>query len=509
MKRMLITVCLVCMAYCNLMAQKPISDFLNIPGRMKSYYSWRDKVELKKNTPCTLLFLTKLKQYESEEGAYQAVMTAGGKQFYVPLDLLEDYFQVDVTDNETFWTMALLEMYKDYYKKDELAALRQELRQDAESYLSELEKSSLFYDDAAIEDYLQCQVLSLMPERDILKRGMPKPVVRLLKSAAPDMMMLGNGTLLVSTGMLAALDTEDELRALLLREISHYLMDHALFTIKQNVARANRAAFWGAVADGVVAAAEMALYERYDYYQPGLLFETNGVIQALVNEKITKRMGLDYSPKFEEEADELAITYLQSMGKSKDALTSALQKVYAYYKRENDVETLSKYGVYGTLEERLARLGEPTFSPIDRNFLTKMMGVVSFEAAMQDYNKQYRNAQFLAMKNIDNGLACADDYLMVARSLMKQSNTPESNAECLLYLDKADLVAKVENVNITKMRILLLIRENMKVNTVDMLKKYQEQLNFMFQQPHTEEDAEWIAAEHLWAEKLLERIYLN
>lgn len=213
-------------------------------------------MELKKNTPCTLLFLTKLKQYESEEGAYQAVMTAGGKQFYVPLDLLEDYFQVDVTDNETFWTMALLEMYKDYYKKDELAALRQELRQDAESYLSELEKSSLFYDDAAIEDYLQCQVLSLMPERDILKRGMAKPVVRLLKSAAPDMMMLGNGTLLVSTGMLAALDTEDELRALLLREISHYLMDHALFTIKQNVARANRAAFWGAVADGVVAAAK-------------------------------------------------------------------------------------------------------------------------------------------------------------------------------------------------------------------------------------------------------------
>ena len=51
--------------------------------------------------------------------------------------------------------------------------------------------------------------------------------------------------------------------------------------------------------------------------------------------------------------------------------------------------------------------------------------------------------------------------------------------------------------------------ENNPQELVDMLKKYQEQLNFMFQQPHTEEDAEWIAAEHLWAEKLLERIYLN
>ena len=92
---------------------------------------------------------------------------------------------------------------------------------------------------------------------------------------------------------------------------------------------------------------------------------------------------------------------------------------------------------------------------------------------------------------------------------MKTQNTPESNAECLLYLDKADLVSKVEDVNITKMRILLMLRENMIVNAVDMIKKYQNQLDVMYQQPHTEEDAEWIAAEYFWAEKLLERMYLN
>ena len=106
-------------------------------------------------------------------------------------------------------------------------------------------------------------------------------------------------------------------------------------------------------------------------------------------------------------------------------------------------------------------------------------------------------------------MGCADDYLMVARSLMKTQNTSDSNAECLLYLDKADLLSDVENVNITKTRILLMLRENMMINAVDMIKKYQAQLDVMYQQPHTEEDAEWIAAEHLWAKKLLERIYLN
>jgi len=509
MKRMLVALWLIGMVGCGLMAQKPISGILNIPGKMKDFYSWREEVQLKKGTPCVLMFLTKLKKYQSDEGAYQAVMTADGKQFYVPLNLLGEYFQVDATGNEEFWTMIQLEMVKDYYKKDELAALRQEQRLDADRYISELEKSRLFYDDAAIEDYLQCLILSFMPEKDLLNRGLTKPVVRILKSAAPDMLMLGNGTLLISTGMLATLDTEDELEALMVREISHYLLDHALLTIKQNIARANRAAFWGAVMDGVVAATELSLYERHDYYQPGLLFETNAVVQAWVNENIAKRMGLDYAPKLEKEADRIAIAYLEWMGKPKDALSSALHKMYAYYQRENDVETLSKYGAYGTLEERLELLEKPSFSPVDRDFLKKMMGIVSFEAAMQDYNKQYRNAQMLAMKNIDNGLACADDYLMVARSMMKQSNTSESNAECLLYLDKAELVADAKDVNVTKMRILLMIRENMNVNTIDMLKKYQEQLNALFQQPHTEEDAEWIAAEHLWAEKLLERMYLN
>ena len=509
MKRTLATLCLLGMAGCCLLAQKPISNFLNISGNIKSHYFWRDEQGLEKGTPCTLQFVTKLKKPMQGEDPYQVVLTSGGRQFYIPLNLIEGYFETSVTDKNIFWGMTLLENYPDAFKKDGLASLRHERRLDADQYLTELKKSNLFYDDAAIEDYLQCMVLEIMPDKQFLNREVAVPVVRLLKSAAPDMMMLGNDVLLVSTGMLATLDTEDEMKALMLREVSHHLLDHALITIKQNIARANRAAFWGAVIDGVVAAAEQTLYERYDFYEPGLIFATNDVVQSLVNLNVARRMGLDYSPKMEKEADRHALAYMEFMGISKDALASALHKLNDYYQRENDVSTLSKYGAYGTLEDRLTDMKKPEYQPKDRDFLKRMMSVVSFEAAMQDYNKQYRNAHLLAMKNINNNLACADDYLMVARSLMKQTNTPESNAECLLYLDKADLVSKVEDVNITKMRILLMLRENMAINAVDMIKKYQNQLDVMYQQPHTEEDAEWIAAEHLWAEKLLERMYLN
>lgn len=246
MKRILAAVFFFCVACC-LMAQKPISNFLNIFGTIKSDYFWRDELTLKKGTPCSLQFITKLKKPKEGEEPYQVVMVANGhQQFYIPLDLIDDYFEANITDKNVFWCMTLLHEYPDAFKKkDELASLRQEHRLDADQYLSELKKSNLFYEDAAIEDYLQCLVLELMPDKQILNREVAVPVVKLLKSAAPDMMMLGNDVLVISTGMLAVLDTEAELKTLITREISHHLLDHALITIKQNIARANRAAFWG------------------------------------------------------------------------------------------------------------------------------------------------------------------------------------------------------------------------------------------------------------------------
>lgn len=508
MKRTLTTLCLMGITCC-LLAQKPITDFLNVSGRLKSYYSWRDEAEFEKGTSCVLQFVAKPKKLAQGEDEYQAVLYSENGQFYISLSLLDDYFEPTEMTKDQFWSMEQLKQIPDYYKEDKYAGWRRERLADADRYVSELENAKLFYDDAALEDYLQCLVLEIMPAKNVVHRDIAIPVVRLYKSSVPDMMMLGNDMLLVSTGMLALLDTEDELVALMAREVSHHLMDHALITIKKNVARANRAAFWGSVIDGVVAAAEQTLYERYDYYQPGLLYATNDVVQSLVNLNIVNRMGLDYSRDLEERADRLALSFMERTDRRKDALSSALHKLYDYCQREKDTGALSKYGAYGTLGERADKLGKPELQPTDRDFLKKTRTFVSFEAATQDYNKQYEAARALAMKNIHNNLACADDYLMVARSLMKSSNTSESNAECLSYLDKADLVSEVEDVNITKMRILLMLRENMNINAVDMIKKYQNQLDVMFRQPHTEEDAEWITAEHLWAEKLLERIYLN
>lgn len=505
MKRSILLFTFICLG-CGIMfsQSKQLSPTVNIKGVFKNEYQG-----VKKGTPFVLQRVVKLKK-APEQGVSrtQAVLIVNGIQFELPMNMIDMLaFQPD--DKNSFWQSKQLsnDLISYYEKKGYQEAMRKEQAQEANDYLKELEQANLFYDDAAVEDYLQCLLLSIIPEQMAVNReGVPQ--VRILKSPSPDMLMLANNCLLVSTGMLTTLDTEEEMYAMLSREVAHYVLDHAMITVNKNIARAKRAEFWGAVMDGVVAATEEYLYERYDYYEPGLIFITNDIVQALVNDNIMNRMGLDYSEKQEEEADEVTMSFMNLMGKKQEALVSALAKINTYYRAQKDVEALSKYGAYGSLSKRLDRMGTVPVLEEDRSYLKKVSGMVSYEAAMQDYNKNYKESRQLAMKNINNGMACSDDYLMVARSIMKLSNTPEANKECKSYLDKADEVSKVTNLNICKMKILWLLRENKQMNAVDLLHQYQGLLDVMFQQPHTEEDARWIAAEHTWAEKLLDRTYI-
>ncbi len=498
---------LVAMLECGIMFSqnnRPLSPMLNFSGEIK-----RDYKGVKIGTACILQRVIKLKKpIGQEESTLQAVVVVGGVQVGIPMEEL-DVLKLIPADKTSFWQTAQLsnDLISYYEKKGYQGGMRQEQAREADDYMKELEHAKLFYDDAAIEDYLQCMLLSIIPEKmAVLREG--TPLVRVLKSPAPDMLMLGNDCLLVSTGMLTALDSEEELYAVMSREVAHYVLDHAIITVNKNIARAKRAQFWGAVADGVVAATEEYLYDRYDYYVPGLVFATNDVVQALVNDNIANRMGLDYSEKQEKEADHIVMNFMVLMKKNKDAMVSALSKINQYYQRNKDVEALSKYGAYGSLPERVGKLGKFTPLDEDRNYLKKTSTVVSYEAGMMDYNKKYNESRRLAMKNINNAMACSDDYLMVARSIMKLSNSKESNAECLEYLNKADETSKITNVNICKMKILLLLRENKQADAVHLLHEYQDMLNAMYQQPHTQEDAQWIAGEHTWAEKLLDRTYI-
>ena len=231
---------LVAMLECGIMFSqnnRPLSPMLNISGEFK-----RDYKDVKKGTACILQRVIKLKKpIGQEESTLQAVVVVGGVQVGIPMEEL-DVLKLIPADKTSFWQTAQLsnDLISYYEKKGYQGGMRQEQAREADDYMKELEHAKLFYDDAAIEDYLQCMLLSIIPEKmAVLREG--TPLVRVLKSPAPDMLMLGNDCLLVSTGMLTALDSEEELYAVMSREVAHYVLDHAIITVNKNIARAKRA----------------------------------------------------------------------------------------------------------------------------------------------------------------------------------------------------------------------------------------------------------------------------
>ncbi|WP_455586773.1 M48 family metalloprotease [Bacteroides sp.] len=503
MKRILFSLTVILLSYGIAFTQStPLSPVLNIKGVFKTDYQ-----NITKGTPFVLQRVVKLKTIpENGDSDIQIAVIVNGGQLGVPANQL-DIVEMHPDTKDAFWQVAQLskDLISYYSRKGYQKELRQEQAEESDEYLKELAQSQLFYEDAATEDYLQCLLLSIAPSHPNMRKTII-PQVHILKSPSPDALMLSNHCLLISTGLLSTLDTEEELYAILAREVAHEVLDHAIITTNKNTTRAKRAEFWGAIANGAVTATEEILYQRYYNYEPGIFFATNDIIQTLVNEKIMNRMGLDYSEKQEYEADEYAMRFMEFSGKNKEALISALTKIYSYYMDKDETKVLSKGDIYGSLEKRLKKMG--TFTPLakDRNYLKTMSAVVSFESGMMDYNNKYVASGRLAMKNIKNNMACPNDYIMMANSVMKLSNTPESNQECMLYLDKAEELSKNPNLNVCKLRILLSLRENNQTTTLKLLQNYKDLLINAIQDSRSSQEEQWLAAEQVWAEKLTHRI---
>ena len=459
-------------------------------------------------TPITLQrFITHKGNGETQR---KGVISINGKQYAIPVSDMKQTIELKPVDANTFWIARQLENgLVSYYQKHGLQqSLRKEMEEDANTYLDELKKNRLLYEDAALEDYLHCLMLDMMPRQFISERH-AIPYVRLIKSPAPDILMLGNGCMLISTGMLTLLDNEEELYALMSREVAHYVMDHAVVTINKNVARANRAAFWGGVLEVLTVATEEYLAEKNDNYVPGLIYTTGDVINSLVNDNIMERMGLTYLPEQEKEADLLAIEYLKFSKHAPMHLTSALKKMQSYFLRVQDSRVFYRNQVHNNLHERVKQLQERypvSEQPEDRIYLKQTASVVSFSAGLLEYNSDYAEASILAQKNINSLLASADDYVIQAQCLMKQSNSKETWQACHELLDKADALNGGHSINATHQRILLLLRQERLQEATEQLQSYIGHLEKQLSLPQTDDQLEWLKSESYWAQQLLGRL---
>lgn len=175
--------------------------------------------------------------------------------------------------------------------------------------------------------------------------------IRIIQSPEPDAFMLPNGSMVISTGLLCTLDSEDELAAVIACELGHFVLDHQVNNIYRAERRAKRAAFWADVfATTASAALDVAYWDdNEDAYAVSLVADI-GAIASLLSIPATDRLGMKYKTSQEISSDRLARQLLAFKGYNPDGIASALSKIIGYYNLHQRNKDIPRYGSIGDLQ---------------------------------------------------------------------------------------------------------------------------------------------------------------
>ncbi|NDV56976.1 M48 family metalloprotease [Bacteroides sp. 519] len=471
--------------------RKDLTPRVDIEGVLKISYN-----DFPKGTPILVMNVIKL------SSDVQLAVSINNTQISIPSNQAKKIVELHPKTMEQFWMAEYIKsnMFEYYDNKGYRFALRQELTEESNDYLSGI--SDLYYKDAYIIDYVKTIFCGIAP-KDFNKKRPEYADLKIIQSPTPYANMLANGTLLISTGLLTTLDSVEELTAIIASGIAHYVMDHPLLNVQKEISRARRAEFWGGFLVAVAGGLEIALTENNDNYIPGGILLTAAVADEALNYSAIKRLGMGYTNKQRKQADKIAVEFLKFANMDPAALTSALTKIRNYYQREHRQYNEDEK-TFGNLNQRLADLGDgKEFS--NRTYQKTMANVTTRNAIIQLNSHNYEAARRLVIKKINTNIANDEDYVVLVKANMELTNTQEGNERCLELIQEAKVLSDIPNLELYKQEILVLLRLNKQAKATDVLKEYVALLTD-FKAESTDNDAEWAMEEIQWANKLYQQL---
>lgn len=417
---------------------------------------------------------------------------------------MDDAITCDYKNIQDLWDAGIItSVFPALQKKGTQNALRNEMEEDVLEYISRIKNANLEFTDPYLENYIYSLIAKIAPEN--LIDGRPSNInLLIVKDPAMNVCMYPNGTLVINTGLLAVLHTEDELVAILSHSIAHFVLDHSVQNQNASIARKKRADFWAAVATNVT----LTVASKSKYYVPGDAAVAVGELAKSIAIKVVERLGMKYNNEQEYEADQMAINALKLLGYNQNALSSALNRIKERMLEERSKAMFFDSFTHPALVSRINKAGKPE-SKVDPNF-EKIISFAVLDAALMKYqDRRYRQVLPLVSENIANNVAVADDYILKANCLLALRNTNESNTEALNLIGKAKAL-EPSNINIYKSEIVAMLRLNRKAEAQAMLKEYSNNLNTMSNElksipsgPTWEGSYSFITTESKWVNNMI------
>jgi predicted Zn-dependent protease len=333
--------------------------------------------------------------------------------------------------------------------------------------------------------------------------------IRILIDLEPNAYILPNGAILISTGLLSTINSEDELMGILAHEIAHFILDHPMVNYNKEVDRKKRAEFWAAFASIAAVSADAYLTFKNENHIPGILTATTMVAATVISDQVTTRLGIKYSREQEAKADLAASEVIESLGYDKVALSVALQRLKNYYLKTGNYLAISSSGTHPSIESRIQAIGIPTdlekFN--QAKYLKNVSLINSHNAWIELWTKgQPLLAYDLVQKNISSGVATEKDYIVKAVILRRNATTKEELEEVLTILQKAKMLNVTSEIQIHKEEGLTQLRLNNIVEAKRSFQLYLKQLEEFKIRNHLDEVEKRFTAledEIQWTQKMI------
>lgn len=348
--------------------------------------------------------------------------------------------------------------------------LRKEIEEEALDYLNYLSRNNLIYRDSYLESYLYQLVYRIYPLS--INDGRPGILnVTLVKDTDPNALIFPNGTLIISTGLLSTIDSEEELVAVLSHEIAHFVLDHSVININYATQRQKRAEFWAAFTTGVAAAADIYASSKNKYHTFGSITASTAILSYSIASLITERLGLEYTREQEFAADQCAVELMNFININPTALSSVLSKIKNYSILNGNYFILSDKGTHPAIDDRIKSIGKPpAFNDIYYN--RRISFVNTFNAFEALYNNNFLKAKMLSKKNLMANVATEDDYLILSLTNTYMNDTKAENLKSLEYIATAKKLNIFPNINLSKQEAIVFIRLGRKEEAKKSLLEY-------------------------------------
>jgi hypothetical protein len=350
--------------------------------------------------------------YREKSGTESFLIRGGFGDKYVAADKIRL-----LDDNLGYWQKVwLLNQAAHIRTNGWQSELRTALREDYYEYASQMEINGLVFRDEYLEDYLKQLIYILHPEA-LMKEEPARLNIMMIRAQKPETFVFNNGTIVITTGMIAKTSSEKELLAVLAEQTAHIVLDHNLMNLNYEIHNQRAADFWSTFATIASAVAMEFSNVRYGTYFDLSDVVLAGLTSAAISDAIRLSAGADFNSEQIRTAQDLSREFISQL--------------------EMD----------------------PGFQFLpDKEYMINISSALSLTAWQLYYSNNYDQSLFYIDRVFDLGIASEEDYLLRAKITRTLANAVESNLEALRLINTALSMNDFDFVEALAEKGLILIR---------------------------------------------------